>query len=305
MPRHHSQPGPLAARLAELRAMEERWYKRLPKQGRGFGASPWEDPANQRLLEEIDDRYGVLPHDPRVYSIAAYRAEERELDQEWEQLRRGKGRRWSDEESWEHEVHFAARRADCRARHFPGVVTGGVDTLPKLWAWISFTCRAQVEGQVAALAGQPTTASDPWNKIIHAVYDRLHELRVPWAPPQPYPKFSRQRGVAELDRIANQLESEEPAQAASGGARCPIRVDHKKVLVNDQHVPLNATAERTDDIIAFVSDLVEHYRDWRSSTDIGKATGREGVRFDRVFRSLPLPIKSHITSDRRKGFRLA
>jgi hypothetical protein len=52
----------------------------------------------------------------------------------------------------------------------------------------------------------------------------------------------------------------------------------------------------------FLRELLREPGNWKSSSDIGQATQLKGVRFDRVLRVLPSPIKSEIESNRRKGY---
>jgi hypothetical protein len=78
----------------------------------------------------------------------------------------------------------------------------------------------------------------------------------------------------------------------------------KAVYIRGRLVPLGLTPERTEDTLAFLGELLKEPGNWKSSPDIGKATQREGVRFDRIFKSLPSAIKSELESDRRKGYRV-
>jgi hypothetical protein len=66
---------------------------------------------------------------------------------------------------------------------------------------------------------------------------------------------------------------------------------------------LGLSTERTDDALAFLAELVKEPGNWKSSSDIGKATKREGLRFDLIYKVLPQPIKSQLESN-RKGYRL-
>jgi hypothetical protein len=106
----------------------------------------WHHREGLERLREIDERHGIRPDDPRVYSIAAYLAEKREIEDEWEQSRRERQafRRANpdidipyDSDNW---VLYHNRLGDCVARHFPGTspLTGPerVDSCPKLWHYI-------------------------------------------------------------------------------------------------------------------------------------------------------------------------
>jgi hypothetical protein len=106
----------------------------------------------------------------------------------------------------------------------------------------------------------------------------------------------------------------EPGGEALGNVRAPrarradveprLRVEGQSVYLDNRPVPLDMTAEKKDDVLAFLGRLLSEPGNWMSGHDIGKATQREGVRFDRVRKALPPEIQSLIESDRRKGYRL-
>ena len=75
---------PLQAYYAEVRAAEDEYFNLHLRKGGPIGVSMWSE--NLALLREIDARHGVQPDDPRVYSIAAYQAERRQIDQDWSAL---------------------------------------------------------------------------------------------------------------------------------------------------------------------------------------------------------------------------
>jgi hypothetical protein len=83
-----------------------------------------------------------------------------------------------------------------------------------------------------------------------------------------------------------------------------LRIEGKVIYVRDRAVSLDFTPERTEDALAFLGVLLEDPGNWKSSSDIGRATKREGVRFDRIYKYLPNAIKSEIESNRRKGYRI-
>jgi hypothetical protein len=83
-----------------------------------------------------------------------------------------------------------------------------------------------------------------------------------------------------------------------------LHIEGKTVYVGGVPVPLNLTPERTADALAFLGELLREPGNWKSSSDIGRETQLEGVRFDRLFRALPGPVKSEIESVRRKGYRV-
>jgi hypothetical protein len=88
------------------------------------------------------------------------------------------------------------------------------------------------------------------------------------------------------------------------GVSTRLSIEGSTVLVNGRHISLNLTAERTEDALAFLGELLKEPGSWKSSPEIGKATSKEGVRFDRVFKELPDTIKSQVQSNRRKGYRV-
>ncbi len=92
----------------------------------------------------------------------------------------------------------------------------------------------------------------------------------------------------------------EPAEVAEPA----LRMVGTTVYVREKPVSLNLTSERAEDARAFLGELLKDPGNWLSSTEIGKATQKEGVRFDRIFRVLPNLIKSHLESNRRKGYRV-
>ncbi len=78
----------------------------------------------------------------------------------------------------------------------------------------------------------------------------------------------------------------------------------RRVFVNGVEVPLNMTVEKADDTLAFLQHLLTEPGNWFSSAEIGKATGRRGVRFDILYKKLPKQLKSQIKSCVGKGFAL-
>jgi hypothetical protein len=117
-------PDPLQAYHAEVRAVEDEYFNLYCRKGRWLRSSL--SSANPDRLREIDERHGIRPDDPRVYSIAAYQAERRQIHEEWGEL--WKGRKWDspdlDEDPqralWAARSRYWARLDDCRARHFVG-----------------------------------------------------------------------------------------------------------------------------------------------------------------------------------------
>jgi hypothetical protein len=223
----------LAERAAEIRRLEDEFYERCRPDGRVIGSSFWD--TNLGTLRRLDERFRVRPDDPRVYSIRAYLSERRRIEDEWGRLTRE--RSWQDVRSdspehgayWSAQVRFGARHADCRARHFPGLDcldTRTVDTLPKLWAYVTFQV-IPVYDRVRYI-NNDTSRDRPRtpHPDLVPVYGLLHELKVPWAPPPPYQPFAGDEVRHELQRIANRLQAEEAcADRASEGHSAPTTRD--------------------------------------------------------------------------------
>lgn len=235
----------LAAYRAELRAVEDGWYSRC-KGERAIGLSPWDAHAAKR--EEIDRRYGVSPDDPRVYSITAYLRERGEIEAEWNAPCSAKGWEGAKEGTpefkdwWVSHLRFQARLDDCMARHFPGLSRRAIDTLPKLWAYVTHHLLASSE-IVAHIYQKPADYRPPTcNREVQTAYSLLHRLKVPWAEKPPYPSFTQQEAVDELTRIANRLESEDAARCdgtpvARRNRRQPSRAEKaKRTEARDQWV---------------------------------------------------------------------
>jgi hypothetical protein len=84
----------------------------------------------------------------------------------------------------------------------------------------------------------------------------------------------------------------------------PIRLEGMQVFVKNKPVPLELTSDRTKDALVFIGELNKEPGNWKSSSEIGKATKSEGVRFDRIYKDLPVAVKSQIESRTGKGFRV-
>jgi hypothetical protein len=207
-------PDPLAAYRAEIRAQEDKWFNdQMQADGRISGVSFWD--GHTELLAEIQRRHGVSSDDPRVYSIAAYQDEKKEIENEWNALLHARG--WenigTDDPSF-HEARVAGTRSntramDCFARHFPGVNVSArrVDSIPKAWAYagLCFSIAEQVARAVASVEDE----SSVWNEHIRQIYSILNRIKLPWASRPPYPNFSTQEAKDEFTWIRNKLEVED------------------------------------------------------------------------------------------------
>jgi hypothetical protein len=199
----------------EIRRLEDGWYGQIVAKnlGRVIGSSQWD--SNLALLREIDGRYGIASNDSRVYSIAAYRAEREQLERQWEAT--CVARNWTNlapessefAESFHAQARHWARMDDCRARHFPGMNHGTIDSLPKLWASVTLDTLPAVEllGNInlSDLNHRPAACLE----VVREVYSQMHSLKIPWAPAPPYPALTTTEAIDELHRIAGRLESEE------------------------------------------------------------------------------------------------
>jgi hypothetical protein len=214
----------LDAYFADVRAVEDEEYSHFLEAGSMIGASFWD--GNPDKLKEIDRRRGVRPDDPRVYSIAAYLDERKHLEEAWAGLRREKNwippqelpefRESRQELPWFREYWEAQRRhnvrlSDCKARHFPGLSRGAIDTIPNLWAHVRYhlmVVHEQVHRMQPEAGGRATTC----DADVMEAYRLLHRLQIPWAPSPPYPAFTQREAMDELTRIANRLERDDAAR---------------------------------------------------------------------------------------------
>jgi hypothetical protein len=246
-------PDALQAYYAEIRAVEDEYFNLHCRKGRRLGSSVWS--ANPDRLREIDERHGIRPDDPRVYSIAAYQAERRQIDEEWGEL--WKGRKWDqpdlDEDAqralWAARNRYRARLDDCRARHFPNLhhlQPATIDTIPKLWAHIALHLTAvaeHIQGMHASPSGHRPVTGDEY---VERAYGLLHELKIPWAPAPPYPSFTQREARDELTRLANLLEREDAERCRRlTGDRTPadLRTPTERAM-SDGHLPTRALQEQ-------------------------------------------------------------
>jgi hypothetical protein len=108
----------------------------------------------------------------------------------------------------------------------------------------------------------------------------------------------------EYDRFLASLDTRANSQRRQPTDHAPIQIESGIVRVDGEEVLLDMTNEKRTDVLAFVAQLLQEPGNWKSGPDIGKATRREGHRWDRIYKALPKPIKSLIESNRRKGYRL-
>jgi hypothetical protein len=146
-----------------------------------------------------------------------------------------------------------------------------------------------------------------WNQ--HRIRTALKKNKKPWkADPRMIEACLREQdkhagyALRLLDRLQKCVsvaatEHERPKHA-------PIRVEGRQVFVEGEPVPLGMTPDKAADALAFLKQLLREPGNWQSSAEIGEATKREGVRFDRTCKNLPAKIRHFIQSSTRKGFRI-
>jgi hypothetical protein len=86
-----------------------------------------------------------------------------------------------------------------------------------------------------------------------------------------------------------------------------IEVDGQNVRVSGQLVALNMTPERTEDVLHFLKVLIANVGNWISGPEIGRVSegqAKAGVRWDRIFKSLPECVRQHVKSNRKLGYRI-
>src|SRR5436309_89211 len=98
-----------------------------------------------------------------------------------------------------------------------------------------------------AAGGNPSAAGTPGAQHKWAV--KLLETRLPVGN-----SVSAPPGAPEASRSARE-----------GTRKCPLRIKDKRVFLHGEIVPLNCKgAEALEDVMAFLSQLIDHYGAWRS-----------------------------------------
>lgn len=118
-----------------------------------------------------------------------------------------------------------------------------------------------------------------------------------------------------------QREAEQRKQGLAGSAerqpvtpprrrrRCRVRIAGRKILLDDEPVPLDLTADRREVLLCYLGHLVRMQGDWISGPEIDaderrKPRGLVRERWDRVRKNLPESLQQLIETNRRKGYRL-
>lgn len=192
------------------------------------------------------------------------------------------------------------------ARPFQGLDDNGepvqspkdVKLLKRLYREISDNLKAAVqEAQGLALLADQV--------YVHA--DHIREQERDMAALARYSESPHRVGRAlptasQLSKTQNRPESGQRPKRRHWSKR--LQIKRKTVYLDGEPVPLGLTCEGAEEALDFLRELIKDPGDWKSGTDIGKATMRENVRFDRVLKRLPEVIKALIETDRRKGNRL-
>ena len=210
--RNASGPADLTDYMEELRAAEIEFRNRPYPGGQHIlGASIWYFCEPRERLRAINERHGIKDDDPRVYSIAAYKAELATIHE--------KSRR-PDFAASMNVVEFwnwqADTMADCAARHFPGFggflgrVARHVDTYEKLWFHSTFLMEVR-ERQLRPRFGPEFPETGPHaNKDVREIYSILRRLGLSkWIPRPPFPTLNDDEAMAEMAQIAERLEDME------------------------------------------------------------------------------------------------
>ena len=209
----------LAAYHDEIRAIEDAWFQeqaRIENPLERASGSLWT--RDWVRLREIWERHGIGAGDPRVFSIASFRCEDKMIQDRWdhdceEQARLYRANPevdssfgWSTSEYHNHELN-------CSTRHFPGLdyqnPEATADTIPKAWWFITESLR------IADLHKMTTLGREILDEVslkrAEETYTILLRLQVGWAPdPTNRPRdFTGKRYRDHLHFIANRLEREE------------------------------------------------------------------------------------------------
>ncbi len=218
---------PPAGYTAEVRAAEEEFFRSLrPDVGRAADQSAWETAEGLERLREINKRHGVTPDDPRVYSIAAFKADFEATLEEADALGRADTGHFGGLP-----LRRAAMVADCQARHFPGLYPGwgtrpyfpGPNRLAKLWKYTRDQCTIQYSLSSYKLPRFDHAAAG--KEVLHGLYATLSRFDLgALVPLVPWPTLSEQETVGELNRIRSELEEME-RRANEAAVRSEGRAD--------------------------------------------------------------------------------
>ncbi len=246
-------PDPIAAYHAAVKTIEDAWHaerweaecRRIAErkeiarrvsagevvESRGSPAtiyhSRWGLPPNARKLRDIQEEHGILPGDPRIHSIHAYKDEMAEIDRGRDRSHRERMRVVDAEPdlnpSYGEEVaRFAARRVDLDARYYAGLDrwqlptaeagARSIDTPPKLWYCIRGWLES-VEGleSYTATFGGPSGESRLASLLHGCVIPVLYTLLVPWATEEEDRSRAGRTASTSLLAIAARLERDEEA----------------------------------------------------------------------------------------------
>jgi hypothetical protein len=208
--------------FAEVHRIEDAWFEAFYRgNSRVIGTSPWD--SNGPMLRAVGRRHGVRDNDPRVFSIASYQAEVGSLEAAWSSFCDQQG--WvgypkepGAREKYDCAVYrYDALRDGCNSRNFPGAGEFFLDCVREcdrastrvppsramLWRVIQYEL---------AILDSDVIERNTGGKYVRRTYALMHGLGITWTPSPPYPQFTAQEAIDELNRIAARLEREEAEQ---------------------------------------------------------------------------------------------
>jgi hypothetical protein len=106
--------------------------------------------------------------------------------------------------------------------------------------------------------------------------------------------------VVRMNSLIDELE------AAPAPPRPPrLAVADGELWLDGRPVLLDMTAERKDDLLAGLGQLLARPGNWLSATALGENTARPGLRFDRLFghHGIPAKVRNFIDAAPGKGYR--
>ncbi len=202
--------GPLGAYYRELWAAEEEFLAGRSPTFYTSGHSFWRTHEGIERLESIDEQYGVAHGtDPRVYSIAAFIAENTAFESEMKR----RGLKFPQGEASKYAQGRAKQYAtDYEARHFPGFVwdrpDDSIDSISKLWFYIKESL--SIIGIHRGKEEVTSISHRAARRRLDIVSSCLLDLPIIWDRPAEYLKDATERQLCrELKEIRNKLAREE------------------------------------------------------------------------------------------------
>jgi hypothetical protein len=105
---------------------------------------------------------------------------------------------------------------------------------------------------------------------------------------------------------ANKLNQAKPSLCSPvSRPKIRLRIKGKTVFLDGKAIPLDLTPDRRDAVLCLLRNLIRMRGQWISGPDINRAEiDFSGIRWDRVVRDLPEPIRARIESNRKLGYRI-